>query len=91
MSTSFYSNAVATLSPRRPSLALTHKDVTRRTALEQMVAAMSEAQLALLSEVFPRHVIELLARGQPPAAEQLGHLAASHEGATILFCGERGP
>jgi hypothetical protein len=33
---------------------ISHKDVSRRVALEQMVAAMSEAQLALLSEVGDR-------------------------------------
>jgi hypothetical protein len=44
-----------------------HRDVSKKAAIERLMVAMGESQLMLLSEIFPRHVIEFLACGQSPS------------------------
>jgi class 3 adenylate cyclase len=61
-------------------------DVTRRVIMEDLIMGMSESQLSLLSDIFPRHVIEFLSLHDgvcPP--EFIGSLARKHQDVTILF------
>ncbi|GFH14500.1 guanylate cyclase domain-containing protein, partial [Haematococcus lacustris] len=71
------------------ALLLSNRDVTERAHLENMLSELMEAQLSLLSHIFPRHVVESLSISQADITlEQVASLARSHKHATILFMGE---
>lgn len=54
---------------------------------EKQLAALSESQLGLMSQIFPRHVIELLASAgnEEAFAAHINSLARSHDQVTVLF------
>ncbi len=45
---------------RRTAILVTEIDMTHRAKMESLIADVSEVQLSLLSNVFPRHIIEFL-------------------------------
>lgn len=53
---------------------LTQRDVTWRAELEAMLAELSESQISLMSQIFPRHVIDMMTAGM---AKGLGALNAN--------------
>ncbi|KAF5842811.1 hypothetical protein DUNSADRAFT_4695 [Dunaliella salina] len=71
------------------ALLLLQTDITSRALLESRMASLTESQLAMLEQMFPRHVLEYMVTKQPgqqPAqADTASHLASSHENVTILF------
>uniref|UniRef100_A0A7S3VP31 Guanylate cyclase domain-containing protein n=1 Tax=Dunaliella tertiolecta TaxID=3047 RepID=A0A7S3VP31_DUNTE len=71
------------------ALLLLQTDITSRAVLESRMAALTESQLAMLEQMFPRHVLEYMVTKQPGQqpvqAETVSHLASSHENVTILF------
>mmetsp|Transcript_30292 Transcript_30292/g.78652 ORF Transcript_30292/g.78652 Transcript_30292/m.78652 type:complete len:935 (-) Transcript_30292:619-3423(-) len=83
----------------RASLLLLQTDITSRAELETRMAALTESQLAMLEQMFPRHVLEYMVAKQhshnspdlpvrlpsPSQAPNANQLASSHENVTILF------
>jgi class 3 adenylate cyclase len=73
----------------RQMVMLLQRDVTEQVAAERALTAMTETQLNMLQQMFPRHVLELLLGkglgglvGEGRAATSL---ARSHDSVTILF------
>eukprot|EP00798_Chlamydomonas_sp_ICE-L_P007328 gene7328-449_t len=64
---------------------LLQTDITARTELEMRMAALTEVQLTMLEQMFPRHVLEFMLGPGSHATDQQGHLATSHSDVTILF------
>ncbi|KAG1653710.1 hypothetical protein FOA52_004270 [Chlamydomonas sp. UWO 241] len=73
---------------------LIQMDVSVRAEMEERMTALTEAQLTMLEQMFPRHVLEYMigdtmSVGDPDAAPGVHapprSLAASHSGVTILF------
>ena len=71
---------------RSATLLLVQRDVTERAQLENTLSELTEAQLAMLSQIFPRHVIEALSMGNSDniSVEQVAALAHSHRDVTVL-------
>eukprot|EP00798_Chlamydomonas_sp_ICE-L_P023213 gene23213-30429_t len=59
-------------------------DITSRAELESHMAELTEAQLRMLENMFPRHVLEHMVAMQEPTSD-LSALAISHTNITILF------
>ena len=74
---------------------LLQSDITDRIMAEAQLSAVSEAQLAMLGQMFPRHVLEHLVVHAPTAAGRAvggamraqAQLARSHPNVTVLFMG----
>lgn len=70
---------------------LVQTDVTGRVLMERRMADLTRAQLGMLEQLFPRHVIECMLSDN--GNEGLGMLANSHDDVTVLFadvCGFTG-
>lgn len=68
------------------SFVIEQTDVTNRVVMEDLLIEMSEGQLEMLSEIFPRHVIEFLSlHGLTCSPELIGSLARNHRDVTVLF------
>ncbi|KAL6761031.1 hypothetical protein V8C86DRAFT_2545790 [Haematococcus lacustris] len=66
---------------------LVQTDVTPRVELENKLADLTDAQLSMLEQLFPRHIIEyMLARVPSRGARNLRDLANTHEKVMVLFC-----
>ncbi|GFH08277.1 guanylate cyclase domain-containing protein [Haematococcus lacustris] len=61
------------------------RDFTERARLEKTLTELTEAQLSMLSQIFPRHVIEALSMGADIDVDTIARLARSHTGVSILF------
>ena len=68
----------------KDAVLLLQTDITTRAIMEQRMAALTESQLSMLEEMFPRHVLEFIMGAAPPEAT-LGDLAYQHDDVTILF------
>lgn len=68
-------------SPRCPQvIMLVQTDVTPRVELENKLADLTDAQLSMLEQLFPRHIIEyMLARVPSRVSRNLRDLANTHE------------
>ncbi|GFH19270.1 guanylate cyclase domain-containing protein [Haematococcus lacustris] len=70
-------------------LLLLQTDISTRAELEARMVALTESQLAMLEQMFPRHVLEFMVNPPSgpgnPAAGDMTSLASSHENVTILF------
>jgi hypothetical protein len=59
---------------------LVQTDVTPRVELENKLADLTDAQLSMLEQLFPRHIIEyMLARVPSKGGRNLRDLANTHE------------
>ncbi|KAL6753635.1 hypothetical protein V8C86DRAFT_2722988 [Haematococcus lacustris] len=67
------------------ALLLVQRDVSERARLERNLAELTEAQLSMLSQIFPRHVIEALSMGAEIDVDTIARLARSHCDVSILF------
>jgi len=66
---------------------LVQTDVTARVELENKLADLTDAQLSMLEQLFPRHIIEyMLARVPNKGDRNLRDLANMHEQVMVLFC-----
>lgn len=66
---------------------LVQTDVTPRVELENKLADLTDAQLSMLEQLFPRHIIEyMLARVPSRGGRNLRELANMHEQVMVLFC-----
>lgn len=66
---------------------LVQTDVTPRVELENKLADLTDAQLSMLEQLFPRHIIEyMLARVPSKVSRNLRGLANTHEQVMVLFC-----
>ncbi len=72
----------------RPALLIVQRNVNERAQLESQLGELSEAQLGLLSQIFPRYVIEQLGLDGALNVANLAQAARSHTSATIMFMGE---
>lgn len=71
----------------RPALMVTQKDVTGRAELEAHVAQLTETQLVLLTQIFPRHIIEFLSVTSPEMLTQrAAQLARAHQQVWLICC-----
>ncbi len=72
---------------------LVQTDVTPRVELENKLADLTDAQLSMLEQLFPRHIIEYMLAGVPSKnGRNLRDLANTHDQVMVLFCdvvGER--
>ena len=68
----------------KDAVLLLQTDITSRAIMEQRMAALTESQLSMLEEMFPRHVLEFIMGAAPPEST-LGDLAYQHDDVTILF------
>lgn len=74
-------------------LVVAQTDVSGRMEAETRMTELTEASLALLELIFPRHVIEYMALNTKPAApgaapSDLKELATKHDKVTLMFAGE---
>jgi ubiquitin carboxyl-terminal hydrolase 48 len=69
---------------------LAQRNITERAQLESSLSELTEAQLAMMSQIFPRHVIEALSVGNKEDLdiELVAKMARSHMDVTVLFMGE---
>lgn len=59
---------------------LVQTDVTPRVELENKLADLTDAQLSMLEQLFPRHIIEyMLAREPSKVSNNMRDLANTHE------------
>ncbi len=59
---------------------LVQTDVTPRVELENKLADLTDAQLSMLEQLFPRHIIEYMLAGVPSkGGRNLRELANTHE------------
>lgn len=66
---------------------LVQTDVTPRVELENKLADLTDAQLSMLEQLFPRHIIEyMLARVPGRGGRNLRDLANTHDKVMCLFC-----
>lgn len=66
---------------------LVQTDVTARVELENKLADLTDAQLNMLEQLFPRHIIEyMLSRSPSKIGKNLRDLANTHEQVMALFC-----
>jgi ubiquitin carboxyl-terminal hydrolase 48 len=68
-------------------LLVVQHDVTERVQLEAELAEVTDAQLGMLSEIFPRYVIEQLGTTGQMDVPNLAQTARRHSNATLLFMG----
>ena len=66
-------------------------DTTQQTEHEMYVHEFTESQLGMLSEIYPRYVIEDFARERPADLDELALTARHHPHATLLFAGKKTP
>ena len=67
-------------SPPLQVIMLVQTDVTPRVELENKLADLTDAQLSMLEELFPRHIIEyMLARDPSKGNRNLRGLANMHD------------
>eukprot|EP00798_Chlamydomonas_sp_ICE-L_P012791 gene12791-16050_t len=66
------------------AMLLLQTDITNRAELERRMAALTEAQLSMLENMFPRHVLEYMVTANEPSND-LSALARSHSEVTVLF------
>eukprot|EP00798_Chlamydomonas_sp_ICE-L_P005955 gene5955-33531_t len=59
-------------------------DISTRAELEMRMAELTEAQLTMLENMFPRHVLEYMVAAQEPNSDMTA-LAFSHSNITIMF------
>lgn len=65
---------------------LLQTNVTARVELENRLADLTDAQLGMLEQLFPRHVIEyMLSHKHGYNSQNLLHLANQHENVVVLF------
>ncbi|KAF5829134.1 hypothetical protein DUNSADRAFT_16519 [Dunaliella salina] len=69
----------------RPAFLLIQRDVSEQVELENLLAELIEDQLAMLSQVFPRHVIQALTTHGAVTLDNIADLTYSHTDVTILF------
>eukprot|EP00798_Chlamydomonas_sp_ICE-L_P028018 gene28018-31118_t len=67
-----------------PAMLILQTDITIRAELETRMAELTEAQLTMLENMFPRHVLEFMVAAQDPS-QDMSALACSHDGVTIMF------
>ncbi|KAG1680943.1 hypothetical protein FOA52_009902 [Chlamydomonas sp. UWO 241] len=65
---------------------LVQTDVTPRVELENKLADLTDAQLSMLEQLFPRHIIEFMLARVAPKDKNLRELANNHERVMVLFC-----
>eukprot|EP00798_Chlamydomonas_sp_ICE-L_P017662 gene17662-24010_t len=66
-------------------LVITHSDVTKAEVTFNRLERITEAQLSILAQSFPKHVIDYMCGSSEEQEMAYGSLARSHEGVTILF------
>jgi hypothetical protein len=65
---------------------LLQTNVTARVELENRLADLTDAQLGMLEQLFPRHVIEyMLSHKHGYNSRNLTHLANQHDDVIVLF------
>lgn len=65
---------------------LLQTNVTARVELENRLADLTDAQLSMLEQLFPRHVIEyMLSNKHGYNTRNLTHLAHQHDNVVVLF------
>ncbi len=65
---------------------LLQTNVTARVELENRLADLTDAQLGMLEQLFPRHVIEyMLSHKHGYNSRNLTHLANHHDDVIVLF------
>lgn len=65
---------------------LLQTNVTARVELENRLADLTDAQLSMLEQLFPRHVIEyMLSNKHAYNSRNLTHLAHQHDNVVVLF------
>eukprot|EP00798_Chlamydomonas_sp_ICE-L_P026922 gene26922-4545_t len=66
-------------------LVITHQDVTKAEVTYNRLERITEAQLSILAQSFPKHVIDYMSGDSEEQGKTYGSLARSHEQVTILF------
>lgn len=56
-----------------------------RVAVEQKLADLTQAQMTMLEQMFPRHVIEHMLADPALLTSDVGRMAACHDMVTVLF------
>ncbi|KAG1668429.1 hypothetical protein FOA52_015959 [Chlamydomonas sp. UWO 241] len=70
----------------RPAVLITQTDVTAQRHMEMSLEALARAQLNVLSQGFPRHIVEFFASVKDSdLTANMGNLARSHKQVTVLF------
>ncbi|KAF5826866.1 hypothetical protein DUNSADRAFT_1865 [Dunaliella salina] len=69
----------------RPAFLLLQRDVSEQVELENLLSELTEDQLAMLSQIFPRHVIHALSTDGAVTLDNIADLTCSHADVTILF------
>uniref|UniRef100_A0A7S3VK08 Guanylate cyclase domain-containing protein n=2 Tax=Dunaliella tertiolecta TaxID=3047 RepID=A0A7S3VK08_DUNTE len=69
----------------QPVFILLQRDVSERVEQEQLLSGLTEAQLLMLSQIFPRHVIDALSSDDAITVANISDMAYSHADVTILF------
>lgn len=80
-------NAISPMPPPVQVILLVQSNVSARVELENRLADLTDAQLGMLEQLFPRHVIEymLSSKSNGSVARNLTQLANSHEMVMVLF------
>ncbi len=60
-------------------------DVSKRVDLERKLAELTTAQMTMLEQMFPRHVIEHMLAEPGLLGTDVGQLASDHELVSVLF------
>ncbi|KAG1658981.1 hypothetical protein FOA52_008683 [Chlamydomonas sp. UWO 241] len=70
----------------RPAVLITQTDVTVRKHMEMSLEALARAQLNVLSQSFPRHIVEFFTSAHAVnLTANMSNLARSHRQVTVLF------
>ncbi|KAG1668428.1 hypothetical protein FOA52_015958 [Chlamydomonas sp. UWO 241] len=72
----------------QPAVLITQTDVTVQKHMEMSLGALARAQLNVLSQGFPRHIVEFFTtvnESELTATANMGNLARSHKQVTVLF------
>eukprot|EP00798_Chlamydomonas_sp_ICE-L_P010412 gene10412-8360_t len=69
----------------RQCLLIFHEDITEPEIAYNKLATLTEAQLSLLAQSYPKHVLDALCLDHSRIGESYGALARSHQEVTILF------
>ncbi|KAG1670868.1 hypothetical protein FOA52_000370 [Chlamydomonas sp. UWO 241] len=70
-----------------PAIVLAQTDVTEQCLTEDALQALARAQLTILSQGFPRHIVEFFSHmgGSESLPSHMGSLARYHRNVSILF------
>ncbi|KAF5839470.1 hypothetical protein DUNSADRAFT_756 [Dunaliella salina] len=69
----------------QPAFLLIQRNASEQMMLENLLSELTEDQLAMLSQIFPRHIIQALSTDGAVTMDNIADLTCSHSDVTILF------